>query len=299
MNTAYGMKYQESSGSRFRPIASKFAWFVLLLACSLAIFLLGPKHYPLFPTNGNVIYAASLTGIFLVAAIGLKRSENLSKYWGISYAFFIASAVILVTDLLGKYSFDFRQTFGRGAGENQIMALDKVYETLLVVITILGLTLISGANLGSIFLTKGNAAHKWGLMIGGMLLVDYFTSVLIFFGSGYALPKLASAIGWGLVFAFSNSMLEELWMRGIFIKKLIPILGGVGTVLLTSMSFAAMHFLGVAYLPLAVVPIFVVNTLVMGLACGLLMVKTDSIWGAYLIHAAADLFLFIATLAVH
>jgi hypothetical protein len=29
------------------------------------------------------------------------------------------------------------------------------------------------------------------------------------------------------------------------------------------------------------------------------MVKTDSIWGAYLIHAAADLFLFIAMLAVH
>jgi hypothetical protein len=30
-----------------------------------------------------------------------------------------------------------------------------------------------------------------------------------------------------------------------------------------------------------------------------LMVKTDSIWGAFGLHAAADLFLFIAMLAVH
>jgi hypothetical protein len=29
-----------------------------------------------------------------------------------------------------------------------------------------------------------------------------------------------------------------------------------------------------------------------------LTLKTDSLWGAFLIHAAADLFLFIATLAI-
>jgi len=39
------------------------------------------------------------------------------------------------------------------------------------------------------------------------------------------------------------------------------------------------------------------NTLSLGLACGYLMMKTDSIWGAVLIHAASDLFLFIAVLA--
>jgi membrane protease YdiL (CAAX protease family) len=43
----------------------------------------------------------------------------------------------------------------------------------------------------------------------------------------------------------------------------------------------------------------VANTFTLGLACGILMLKTDSIWGAYLVHAAADLFLFIAILAIH
>jgi membrane protease YdiL (CAAX protease family) len=51
------------------------------------------------------------------------------------------------------------------------------------------------------------------------------------------------------------------------------------------------------YLMPAVLPIFVLNTLTLGLACGYLMVKSDSIWGAVLIHAAADLFLFISTLS--
>ena len=80
-------------------------------------------------------------------------------------------------------------------------------------------------------------------------------------------------------------------------RKLIPLVGAVGTVLLTSITFASIHFLGVAYLPATVVPVFVINTFTLGLACGILMLKTDSIWGAFLIHTAADLFLFISTLA--
>lgn len=35
----------------------------------------------------------------------------------------------------------------------------------------------------------------------------------------------------------------------------------------------------------------------LGLACGYLMTKSDSIWGAVIIHAASDFFLFLALLA--
>ena len=69
--------------------------------------------------------------------------------------------------------------------------------------------------------------------------------------------------------------------------------------LVTSVWFSALHWLSVAYLPMTVVPVFLVNTFTLGIACGFLMVKTKSIWGAVLIHAAADWFLFIATLAIH
>jgi membrane protease YdiL (CAAX protease family) len=39
------------------------------------------------------------------------------------------------------------------------------------------------------------------------------------------------------------------------------------------------------------------NTLALGLGCGYLMMKSDNIWGAVLIHAASDLYLFVAVLA--
>jgi membrane protease YdiL (CAAX protease family) len=179
------------------------------------------------------------------------------------------------------------------------MALQKLYDTLLVVLPILLLTIASGASLGSIYLKVGNQLSGWGFGIGALVVLNFFTSALLFFGSGYAVTKLGPVILWGVVFSFSNSLLEELWIRGLFIRKMLPLLGVAGTVLLTSIAFAAMHFLGVAYLPAAVIPVYVVNTFTLGVACSVSIVKTDSLWGAYLIHAAADLFLFIATLAVH
>ncbi len=280
-----------------QSIGYKVLMFVILLVCSLAVFVLGSNYVMLFPTNGNWIYAAVTTGIFLVAALIFKRSTALSKYWPVTYAFFIASSVNLISDLFAGYNSDFVHLFGYGAGENKTIALAKMYETLLIVIPIIVLTLLSGANLGSIFLKFGNQNRYWGFGIGGLVLVNFFTSVLIFFGTGYELPKLGSAIVWSFVFSICNAFSEELWIRGLFLKKVSPIIGVVGAVLLTSTTFAVFHLTSVAYLPAMAIPVFIVNTFTLGLACGILMMKTDSIWGAYLIHMAADVFLFIATLA--
>jgi membrane protease YdiL (CAAX protease family) len=282
----------------FTPIV-RTGLFTLFLICSSAVFLFGPKHYLLFPTNGNIVYALSLSAILLAAALLLKSSEKTRKYWIIAYAFFVASIVNLSTIIFGGYNGAIMQFLGANVDTNQFMALSKLYEALMAVIPILVLTWLSGANLGSLFLKKGNLNHKWGLGIGTLVLFNFLTSALIFFGTGYEISKLGSAIIWGLVFSICNSMLEELWVRGLFLKKLVPIIGATGAILLTSIGFASLHFLAVAYLPAAVIPIFVVNTFTLGLACSILMLKTDSIWGAFLIHAAADVFLFIATLAVH
>ena len=42
---------------------------------------------------------------------------------------------------------------------------------------------------------------------------------------------------------------------------------------------------------------FLVNALALGLGCGYLMMKSDNLWGAVVIHAASDFFLFVAVLA--
>jgi hypothetical protein len=125
------------------------AWlYMLLLACSLAIFLLGANYYKLFPTNGSWVYAGSLAVFFLIVAIVFRSSTKLTKYWSVFYAFFVASAVNLVSDLFAGYNSQFVQLFGTWTGTNQGFALAKLYDALLVVIPILALTLISGEDLG-------------------------------------------------------------------------------------------------------------------------------------------------------
>ena len=287
---------QETPGAT--SLAYRAGLFVLFLICALAIFLFGSNYYKAFVTNGNVPYTAGLTAVFLIAALLFKRSHKFAKYWQIAYAFFVASAVTLVSALFAGYNSTIVRSFGLSMDTNQGLAMGKLYDALLVVISIIVLIKISGADLGSLFLKRGNL--KWGLGIGALVLFNFLTSALIFFAPGYNSPvKLGSAIVWGAVFAFSNGFLEELWFRGLFLKRLVPLIGVVGTVLVTSVWFASLHCLAVAYLPPSVIPIFLVNTFTLGLACGVLMLKTDNIWGAAMIHAAADLFLFIALLATH
>jgi len=271
----------------------------VLLASALAVFVFGANYGNLFPTNGSRLYNGVLCAVFLLAAAFFKRSSRLAKYWPAAYAFFTAAAVNLVSAFLAGYSTRFLNLFGVQGYSNAGFGLDKLYSTLLAVVPILVLTRLSGAGLGTLYLKRGNQHYRWGYGIGFLVLFDFATSALIFFGSGYRLDQLGMVMVWGAVFAFSNSLLEELWVRGLFLKKSAELIGPVGAVLVTSLAFAAMHFLNVAFLPSAVVPIMVANTITLGLACGVLMIKTESIWGAYLVHAAADLFLWIAILAFH
>jgi len=135
------------------------------------------------------------------------------------------------------------------------------------------------------------------LGFGAIVFFNFVTSAFLFFAERFtSMDTLVAAILWGLVFSFANGFMEELWLRGIFLKRFEPVLGISGSVLLTSMVFALMHG-GAVYLVPVALPFMVANTFTLGLGCGYLMMKSDSIWGATLIHAAADFFLFIAVLA--
>jgi membrane protease YdiL (CAAX protease family) len=269
--------------------------FVAFFICEVAIFILGSNYFKIFPTNKNLTYNLVTCAVFLVAALLLKRAERWNQYWRVTYAFFVASVaypttlftIDWVSGLMGRFALTPNNTNG--------LAVGKVLEVILVVVPILALTKLSGADLGSIYLKRGNL--KLSLGIGGLVFANFATSALLFFAMRFTrMELLGTAIVWGLVFSFANGFMEELWLRGIFLKRFEPFLGLHGSVWLTSIVFALMHGMAYYFMP-AVLPIFVLNTLTLGLACGYLMMKSDSIWGAVLIHAAADLFLFIAVLA--
>ena len=273
----------------------RFGMSIVFLICGSAIFVFGSNYFDLFPTNKNLAYNLGLSAALLAAAIGSKLSRRWNKYWQSIFAFFIASTAFPVTTIFSRWTSTVLDWFHTSTAMSQGIAIAKVYEMLLVVLPVLALTKLSGADLGSIFLKRGNL--KWSLSIGGLVLFNFASSAFLFFGTRFSsMDRIGAALLWGLVFSFANSFMEELWLRGIFLKRFKPVLGPGGSVLLTSVVFALMHC-GVTYLTPVAVPFIVAYALTMGLACGYLMMKTDNIWGAVLIHAAADFFAFFAMFA--
>jgi membrane protease YdiL (CAAX protease family) len=178
---------------------------------------------------------------------------------------------------------------------SQGLAIEKVCEMLLKTVPILALVKLSSADFGSVFLKRGNL--KLGLGIGWLVFFFLATASFMFAAQRFtSVDTLVAAVVWGLVFSFANSFMEELWLRGIFLKRFEPILGLNASIWLTSIIFASMHSFAFYFMPTAI-PFFFINTLALGLACGYLIMKSDSLWGAVIIHAASDFFLFVALLA--
>lgn len=274
----------------------RLALFTIFLACGLAILFLGSNFYEILPTNRNLTYNLITSVIFLTASLWFKFDKRLNRYWMITFAFFIASVVYPVTSLTADWKGEMLSQLGVVVGvTSQGTAVDKVFQMLLTVIPISVLVKLSGTDLGSIYLKRGNL--KLGLSFGILVWFNFATSAFLFFAERFtSMDRLAAAVLWGLVFSFANGFLEELWLRAIFLKRLEPFIGLGGSVLLTSLVFSVIHA-GATYLTPIAMPFMLANTFTLGLACGYLMMKSDSIWGPTLIHAAADFFLFIAMLA--
>jgi membrane protease YdiL (CAAX protease family) len=269
--------------------------FLLFLLCEAAIFLFGSYYFKVFPTNKNLTFNLAVSAVFLVATLWFRYDKRLNKHWQIPLVFFAASVAYPFTAIFDSWIRAALGWFAVTTDTSKGQAIEKVCEMLLKTIPILALVKLSGADMGSIFLKRGNL--KLGLGVGALVFFFLATATFMFAVDRFtSVDTLVAAVIWGLVFSFVNSFMEELWLRGIFLKRFAPVIGINGAVWVTSIIFASMHSFAFYFDPFALT-FFMVNTLSLGLGCGYLMMKSDSIWGAVLIHAASDFFLFLALLA--
>ncbi len=269
--------------------------FILFLLCEAAIFIFGSYYFEVFPTNKNLTYNLAVSAVFLIITLWFRYDKRLNKHWQIPLVFFAASVAYPFAAIFDGWIRVTLSWFAATTDTSKGQAIEKVCEMLLKTVPILVLVKLSGADMGSIFIKRGNL--KLGMGIGWLVFFFLATASFMFAAQRFtSVDTLIAAVVWGLVFSFVNSFMEELWLRGIFLKRFEPMLGLNGSVWLTSIIFASMHSFAFYFMPTAI-PFFFVNTLVLGLACGYLMMKSDSIWGAVIIHAASDFFLFVALLA--
>lgn len=270
-------------------------FFVLLLLCEAAIFIFGSYYFDVFATNKNMTYSLAVSAVFLAATLWSKFDKRLNEYWQIPLVLLAASLAYPITAIFNGAIRAVLDWFAVTTDTSQGVAIEKVCEMLLKTIPILLLVRLSGADFGSVFLKRGNL--KLGAGIGALVFFFLGTATFMFAAQRFtSMASLVAAVGWGLVFSFANGFMEELWLRGLFLKRFAPVIGIRSAVWQTSLIFATMH--GFAfYFDAMALAFFTVNTLALGLACGYLMVKSDSLWGPVVIHAASDFFLFVALLA--
>ena len=259
-----------------------------LLLAGLAIFVLGSPYYDVFPTNRSQIYLLALTLCFLAASFALKRHRSLARYAPSAYGLFIASAALL---FLSTGLLELR----RGVlTPLQDLALDKVSQFLHVVPVILALTLVARNDLKSIYIARGKL--KAGLIFGGVsFLLWAGLAYWLQSGSGAFGPVNAGAILLALVWAFANSIMEELWFRAVFLKRYEKVIGRLAAILVTSVVFGVSH-LNVTYEFPGGSVVFGVVVFVLGIVSAYSIYKTDSLIGVVLFHAGYDLTIIVPVL---
>ncbi len=258
---------------------------LVLFLAGCAVFVFGFPYYRIFPTNWNQTYYIGLTVFFLVLTLILNRVPSLSRFSPASYAFLIVS-ISLVVLKAGFFNLPIKTV-----NPLQEIAVDKLSQFLHVVPVILVMTLLARQNLGSIFLQTGNL--KQGLIFGLVSFVGFAAfSYLINISNSEFLRLLIKGLPWLLLFVFSNSIMEELWFRGIFLNKFVPLVGRTGAIIITALLFGLSHINATYDFPGGG---FVYGVVVFSLgAVGAhAMLKDKSLIGPVLFHAGYDLVIIL------
>ncbi len=223
---------------------------------------------------------------FLAAALLARRSARLQVYWRVIYALFVASAASYADWFLSDW---LPRLFNVPVQSLTGFGLAKLESALVLGVCVIGLVKLSGEDLGSLYLKRGKV--RWWLPIG-LAAFSFFAITVIpaamglFQGRDVTWARILPWTPWILLFVLCNGFLEELNFRGLLLPRFQRHIGAAPAILVTSAVFSLAH-IGANYTP-AILP-FLVITFVLGLSFATLIHKTDSLWGAVLFHAGADI----------
>jgi uncharacterized protein len=252
-------------------------------------------------------FLLSLAALFLAIALLLRRRGSLRRYWEIPFAFFVFTIAGFAADVsVSPVQRLFVQDVLREAptANNPLAStvegtvLVQLFSTLGIVVPIVVLIKASGSDLGSIFISR---SRSWVVPVIGLagLLGFYFLAArgrtaAFFPNSGITPSRFLALTPALLVLVLLNGLREELWFRGLFLKRFEQFLGPWPSNLLTAFVFTSFH-VQVQY-ALHLLP-FLGFTLILGLFLGYLMQRSGSLLGPVLFHAGSDIPIFLAYLS--
>lgn len=191
-------------------------------------------------------------------------------------------------------------------GDMQFLAVDKLSQAIPIVATIVLLSVRPGDDLRGLFLTQGRLRQglRFGLASFAGFAAVFAVIVVIqadalvtqgLVASGVRPDVVLAAAPWILVFCFANAFMEELWFRGVALRKLVPLLGGTASIVVTAPVFGLTHA-AATYVTAVQALLFAAVVVALGVVNAAVMLKTESIWGSVLFHAGYDLLVILPLL---
>ena len=249
-------------------------------------------------------YGLLVTALFLVLALAARRHAALRRFWELPFAFFVFSAFVLLDNTVPPWVGTTLLHDSPIAGNPLAATLRgsvivQLFETLLGVAVVVGLTKASGGTLRSIYLQVGR--FGWAMLIGiagfvlfYLLLAAHPSSQFFPTHGTVTLSRYLALTPALLVAVLANGFLEEVVFRGLFLQKYNAILGPYLANVVQALIFALAH-VGVNYTPFALLFI-VVFVFPLGLIAGSLMRNSNGIIASSLFHAGADIPIYLAFL---
>lgn len=264
--------------------------FSVFLAAGLLLF-----EFAFFAFKGGgkpfqIVTFVGLPMLFSVTACILRTSRRFIAYAPAFFSYGVLSisffCMWLLDELPGRW-------LGLDAKSPRGMALGKVSDATILILTVFVLTRIYGVSLGSVFLKKGRLGLGIAIGLAGFAAMTGF-GIWESRSLGVSTNQLIGWSPWLLIFVLSNGFFEELMVRGLFLKRFEPLVGPHLANLVTALVFTIGHA-GVTYT--ADILTFLAITLVFALVWGYIMQKTGALWGSALFHAGADVTIMIGIFA--
>ena len=269
---------------------AKAGLFLVFLFCVLVVFtvpLAVSSHWGGRAVGTSRVVVAVL---FLAAAVTAYQFKKTKEYWLVFFACFTASFAVLMAWGFSDYGLKMLYI---AEGSPKGIAVAKLSEAIIVLFFVLLATILVRSDLASIYLGRGETRRA--LAIGAVAFAVLFAvGVVQALVQGAGVARFVKWLPWILVFALANGFMEELLFRGLFLRRLEPLVGvgaaNVLTALVFSVSPMRIGFVSNIF-------VFAGITFVLGLVWGYVIQKTDTLWGAALFHAGADVLIIVGVFA--
>lgn len=293
-NATHEPSSEVSAVTNNRSITNGLLFIVFTSVSFLAFNIGGYNNF--IPSGWKLIVRIIVASILVLSTITLYKIEGRwNKYWKISYSLLISSVGLVLAGFFGNW---YALIPGLSLGTVEGIAIAKVAEVLPIVVTILFGTWLIERDFTPVFLRGGDLkkTFKIGLIVSPVALIPFFALGGLSLSVG--LDVILAWLPWMCIFGFSNAFMEELMVRGLFLKKYNAIFGKNTSLLLTSVIFALLHQAIIGFTDPVTFTIFLLITFILGISWGYVMQKSESIWGAVLAHAIADILFLITVFGI-